>query len=158
MTTSGLYTYHFLPLKLIRPDDQIKSADGRSWLAPVTFVEYRPPCWTRVWWTTRPRPGISCSPPDWERPNDTKVRIRRPRPNHDATREEIAAEFARHGCKVESVDQTDLRITKASSGRRRSALLYFYADTGTFSGAHIGSQHVRSIDVVRRHFTVPTYH
>jgi len=154
----GLFTYRRLPVSLVRVDDQIQSADGSSWLPPVTFVDHRPPCWTRVWWTTRPTKGM-VSAPDWERPNDTKVRIRRPRPNHDVTRDQIAAEFARHGCKVRSVGSTDLRITKSAGGvRHRSALLYFYADAGTFSGAHIGSAYIRSIDVIRRHFNVPTYH
>lgn len=157
MTNKGTYTYHHLPVKLVRVNDQIKSADGTSWLAPITSVEYRQPCWTKIWWTTRPGAAF-VSPPDLERPNETKVRIRRPRPNNDMTRDEVAAEFTRHGCNVEPDGRTDLRITRIFCGRRRSALLYFYADTGAFSAAHIGSEHVRSIDVIRRHFNVPTYH
>jgi len=151
------YTYHHLPIKLVRVDDQIRSADGTSWLDPIARVEYSQRRWTKLWWTTKPALGCE-SRPDLERPNETMLHIRRPRPNHDVTRDEIADEFARHGCTFEFDRPTELRITKTAGGRRRAALLYFHADTGTFAGAHIRSEYVRSIDVVRRHLGVPTHH
>lgn len=151
----GTFTYHQIRAYLVRVDDQIKAADGKSWLPPVTHVDsHTRPYWTSLWWSTRPTHGM-VSPADLTRPNDQKFRIRRPRPNHDVTLQEVADEFTRNGRKVKVENGHILRVE--GRGRKRSALLHFYFDTGTFNGAYIGSEWVRSLDVVRRHLNIPTY-
>lgn len=150
------YTYHRLPLKLIRVDDQIKAADGVSWLDPVTKVDtLSRPWWTRVWWSTKPGEG-TVSSPDLERPNDQTFQVRRPKPNHDVSMAQVADEFRRHGCKV-TEGPDSMRAERPRHRHHPSALLYFWRDTGTFAGAYLGSQWVRSLDVVRRHLHVPTH-
>lgn len=150
------YTYRRLPVKLIRVGDEIMAADGRSWIGPVTHVDHLSrPWWTSLWWSTKPS-ATRQSPADLTRPNDYEYQVRRPRPNHNVTLDEVAAEFGRHGVTSNRESATQLRVSTKS--RNRSALIHFYADTGTFAGAHIGSEWVRSLDVVRRRLGVPTNH
>lgn len=158
MTVAKLFTYHHVPAHLIRPDDEIKSADGKSWLPPVTKVDtHSRPTWTKLWWSTRPTAG-TVSRPDLERPSESRYRVRRPRPNHEVTAAQVADEFARHGCRI--TVKREKREFRAVRANRHSATLNFYydeeRDTDVFQGAYIGGQWVRNLDVVRRHLGVPT--